>query len=240
MEQEVWSFSDYLLLIVSGVLVNNILLIRFLGNCPFLGVSKRMDTAVGMTFGVIFVLTCVGPITWFVEHYLLVPFDIVYLETLAFILTIAVFVQLVEFVIKKMSPALYRGLGIYLPLITTNCCILGTCFYNIRFKFGFIPTIIFSFASALGFGLALSPEGKILGVKVVKHAETPGIGTKATDSEEFLSQFKGKGLGSKIALTAAGGEIEAVSGATESSAAITEAVSKGMELFLKVKDQIKG
>ncbi|RLB08949.1 MAG: electron transporter RnfG [Deltaproteobacteria bacterium] len=88
--------------------------------------------------------------------------------------------------------------------------------------------------------LALSPEGKILGVKVVKHAETPGIGTKATDSEEFLSQFKGKGLGSKIALTAAGGEIEAVSGATESSAAITEAVSKGMELFLKVKDQIKG
>ena len=96
MEQHVWSFSDYILLVVSGVLVNNILLIRFLGNCPFLGVSKRMDTAVGMTFGVIFVLACVGPITWLVEHYLLIRFDIVYLETLAFILTIAVFVQLVE------------------------------------------------------------------------------------------------------------------------------------------------
>jgi len=155
MEQEVWTFSDYIMLVVSGVLVNNILLIRFLGNCPFLGVSKKMDTAVGMTFGVIFVLTCTGPITWFVEHYLLEKFDIVYLETLAFILTIAVFVQLVEMAIKKISPGLYRGLGIYLPLITTNCCILGTCFYNIRFKFGFIPTIVFSFASALGFGLAL-------------------------------------------------------------------------------------
>jgi len=153
--EQAWTFSDYLLLIVSAVLINNILLIRFLGNCPFLGVSKKMDTAVGMTFGVVFVLTCAGPLTWLTETYLLKPLHIVYLETLAFILVIAVFVQLTETIIKKVSPALYRALGVYLPLITTNCCILGTCFYNMRFKFGFLPTLIFSFASALGFGLAL-------------------------------------------------------------------------------------
>jgi len=155
MEQQVWTFSDYLLLIVSAVFINNILLIRFLGNCPFLGVSRKMDTAVGMTFGVIFVLTCSGPLTWLTETYLLKPFKIVYLETLAFILVIAVFVQLTEIVVKKVSPGLYRALGIFLPLITTNCAILGTCFYNMRFKFGFLPSLIFSFASACGFGLAL-------------------------------------------------------------------------------------
>ncbi len=155
MEQQVWTISDYLLLIVSAVLINNILLIRFLGNCPFLGVSKKMDTAVGMTFGVIFVLTCSGPLTWLTETYFLKSLNIVYIETGAFILVIATFVQLTEMVIRKVSPALYRSLGIYLPLITTNCAILGTCFYNMRFKFGFLPTLIFSFASATGFGLAL-------------------------------------------------------------------------------------
>lgn len=155
MEQQVWTLSDYLLLIVSAVLINNILLIRFLGNCPFLGVSKKMDTAVGMTFGVIFVLTCSGPLTWLTETYFLKPLNIVYIETGAFILVIATFVQLTEMVIRKVSPGLYRSLGIYLPLITTNCAILGTCFYNMRFKFGFLPTLIFSFASAAGFGLAL-------------------------------------------------------------------------------------
>jgi len=150
-----WAFSDYIMLVISAVLINNILLIRFLGNCPFLGVSKRMDTAVGMTFGVIFVLTCCGPLTWFVQKYRLEPLDIVYIQTLAFILVIAVFVQFVETVIKKVSLPLYRSLGIYLPLITTNCAIFGACILNIKENYNLLQTIIFSFASALGFGLAL-------------------------------------------------------------------------------------
>jgi len=152
---EAWAFSDYIMLVISAVLINNILLIRFLGNCPFLGVSKRMDTAVGMTFGVIFVLTCCGPLTWFVQKYRLEPLDIVYIQTLAFILVIAVFVQFVETVIKKVSLPLYRSLGIYLPLITTNCAIFGACILNIKENYNLLQTIIFSFASALGFGLAL-------------------------------------------------------------------------------------
>jgi len=152
---EVWTFSDYLLLIISAILVNNILLVRFLGNCPFLGVSKKMDTALGMAVAVIFVISCTGPITWFVQHHLLEKFDIVYLRTLAFILTIAVFVQLVEMVIKKVNPTLYRGMGIYLPLITTNCAVLGTCFLNIDLKYNLFQTLIFSFASATGWSLAL-------------------------------------------------------------------------------------
>ena len=153
--EEVWTLSDYLGLIVAAVLINNILLIRFLGNCPFLGVSKKMDTAVGMSFGVIFVLTCSGSLTWLTETYLLKPLGIVYMETLAFILVIAVFVQFVETVIKKVSPALYRALGIYLPLITTNCAIFGACIINMREKYDFLPALIFSFASGLGFSLAL-------------------------------------------------------------------------------------
>ncbi|HDD35198.1 MAG TPA: electron transport complex subunit RsxA [Candidatus Desulfofervidus auxilii] len=152
---EAWTFSDYLLLIVGAILVNNILLVRFLGNCPFLGVSKKMDTALGMAVAVIFVISCTGPITWFVQHHLLEKFDIVYLRTLAFILTIAVFVQLVEMVIKKVNPTLYRGMGIYLPLITTNCAVLGTCFLNIDLKYNLLQTLIFSFASATGWSLAL-------------------------------------------------------------------------------------
>ncbi|MDL1969369.1 MAG: electron transport complex subunit RsxA [Candidatus Desulfofervidaceae bacterium] len=155
MHNEVWTFSDYIMLVISAIFINNILLIRFLGNCPFLGTSKRMDTAVSMSLAVVFVLTCTGPITWFIQHYLLEKYDIVYIQTLAFILTIAVFVQLVEMVIKKISPPLYRALGIYLPLITTNCAVFGTCILNIREKFNLMQTIVFSFSSAVGFGLAL-------------------------------------------------------------------------------------
>lgn len=151
----IWTFSDYIMLVISAIFINNILLVRFLGNCPFLGVSKRMDTAVGMAVAVIFVITCTGPITWFIEHYLLEKYDIVYIETLAFILTIAVFVQFVEMIIRKVSPVLYRALGIYLPLITTNCAVLGTCFLNIRNKFSLMQTIVFSFSSAVGWSLAL-------------------------------------------------------------------------------------
>ncbi len=155
MHHEVWHFSDYVMLVVSAIFINNILLARFLGNCPFLGTSKRMDTAFSMACAVTFVLGCTGPITWLIEKYLLIPYDLLYLETLAFILTIAVFVQLVEMAIRKISQPLYRALGIYLPLITTNCAVLGTCFLNIKEKFNFIQTVVFSIASAMGFGLAL-------------------------------------------------------------------------------------
>jgi electron transport complex protein RnfA len=147
--------ADFLLLMVSAILVNNILLLRFLGNCPFLGVSRRMDTATGMGLAVIFVLTLAGMITWLVYHYLLVPLSIEYLRTIAFILVIATLVQFVEMVIQKTAPPLYEALGIYLPLITTNCAVLGVAIINIDERYDLITAIFFSFASACGFALAL-------------------------------------------------------------------------------------
>lgn len=148
-------FTDYLLLIISAILVNNILLTKFLGNCPFIGVSKRMDTATGMSMAVIFVMTVAGAVTWLVQYYMLEPLEIGYLQTIAFILVIAALVQLVEIVMQKTMPALYRALGIFLPLITTNCAVLGVAIINIDKKFGFFETIVFSFASAVGYSLAL-------------------------------------------------------------------------------------
>jgi electron transport complex protein RnfA len=147
--------AEFLLLMVSAILVNNILLLRFLGNCPFLGVSRRMDTATGMGLAVIFVLTLAGMITWLVYHYLLVPLSIEYLRTIAFILVIATLVQFVEMVIQKTAPPLYEALGIYLPLITTNCAVLGVAIINIDERYELITAIFFSFASACGFALAL-------------------------------------------------------------------------------------
>ncbi len=149
------SFGDYLLFIVSAILVNNILLAQFLGHCPFLGVSRRMDTATGMAMAVAFVMTMAGMITWLVQYYILVPFDIEYLQTIAFILVIAALVQLVEIVMAKSLPSLYRALGIFLPLITTNCAVLGVAILNINKEHDFLNTLIFSLASALGYGLAL-------------------------------------------------------------------------------------
>jgi len=149
------SFGDYLLFIVGAILVNNILLAKFLGNCPFLGVSRRMDTATGMSMAVIFVMTMAGMITWLVQYYILVPLDIEYLQTIAFILVIAALVQLVEIVMAKTLPALYRALGIFLPLITTNCAVLGVAIINIQDEYDFFDTLIFSFASAVGYSLAL-------------------------------------------------------------------------------------
>ncbi|MFH1090428.1 MAG: electron transport complex subunit RsxA [Pseudomonadota bacterium] len=149
------SFGDYLLLIIGAILVNNILLIQFLGNCPFLGVSRRMDTAVGMGMAVIFVITLAGAITWMVRMYILEPFDLEYLQTIAFILVIAFLVQLVEIVLHKSAPALYRALGIYLPLITTNCAVLGVALLNIQKEYAFLPAVIFSLASSMGYTLAL-------------------------------------------------------------------------------------
>ncbi|MDO9527976.1 MAG: RnfABCDGE type electron transport complex subunit A [Syntrophales bacterium] len=147
--------SDYLLMAVGAILVNNILLAQYLGCCPFVGVSKQMDTAVGMTGGVVFVLTLAGLITWAIDVYLLRYFDLVYLRTIVFILVIASLVQFVETFLRKMIPPLYKGLGIFLPLITTNCAIFGVCIINVRKDFNFMETLVFSITSALGFGLAL-------------------------------------------------------------------------------------
>ncbi|MBD3336790.1 MAG: RnfABCDGE type electron transport complex subunit A [Candidatus Eisenbacteria bacterium] len=140
---------------ISAILVKNILLAQFLGNCPFLGVSQKMGTAAGMGMAVIFVMTLAGAITWVVQWYLLVPYELEYLRTIAFILVIASLVQLVEIILQFSAPALYNALGIFLPLITTNCAVLGVAIINIQRDFDFIPTLVFSFASALGFALAL-------------------------------------------------------------------------------------
>jgi len=147
--------AHYILLIISAVLVNNIILARFLGTCPFLGVSRKIDTAVGMSMAVIFVLTLAGVITWLVYTFILVPLHIDYLQTIAFILIIAALVQFVEMVVQKTSPLLYQALGIYLPLITTNCAVLGVAIINIQEEYSFLETLIFSFGSSVGFGLAL-------------------------------------------------------------------------------------
>ena len=146
---------DYFLLIIGAIFVNNILLARYLGNCPFLGVSKSMDTAVGMGMAVIFVTTMAGVITWVVQVYLLVPFELDYLQTLAFILVIAALVQVVEMFLQKSIPALYRALGIFLPLITTNCAVLGIAIINIQAEFSFMQTLVYSFFAAAGYAFAL-------------------------------------------------------------------------------------
>mgnify|MGYP001817475640 FL=1 len=147
--------GDYLLLIVSAILVSNIVLARYLGNCPFLGVSQKMDTAVGMGMAVIFVVTLAGMITWVVQYAILNPLGLEYLRTIAFILVIASLVQLGEMFLQKSIPALYKALGIFLPLITTNCAVLGIAIINIQEEFNFMQTVVFSFASAVGFSLAM-------------------------------------------------------------------------------------
>ena len=147
--------AEYALLIISAIFVNNVVFSRFLGLCPYFGVSKKIDTAMGMGMAVTFVLTLAGSITYIVQVYVLEPLQIQYLQTIAFILVIASLVQLVEIVMKKIAPPLYQALGIFLPLITTNCAILGVSILAVQGKFNFMETVVFSFASALGFGLAL-------------------------------------------------------------------------------------
>ena len=146
---------DFIILIISALLINNILLIQFLGNCPFLGTSKRMDTAVGMGFAVIFVTTIACIVTFWVQHKILNPFGLAYLQTLAFILVIASLVQLVEMFLRKFVKPLYTALGIFLPLITTNCAVMGTALIIIRVDCTFIECIVVAIASASGFTLAL-------------------------------------------------------------------------------------
>ncbi len=144
-----------LLIIISAVLVNNYVLLRFLGLCPFLGVSRRVKTAAGMSGAVVFVMTMASVVTWVVYRFVLTPFNLVYLQTVTFILVIASLVQLVELALQKLSPALYKALGIYLPLITTNCAVLGVAVLNIQKEYTLLETAVFGFGAALGFGLAM-------------------------------------------------------------------------------------
>jgi len=146
---------EYILLIVSAVLVNNFVLTRFLGICPFLGVSKSLPTALGMGGAVIFVITCASGVTWTIQEYILTRLHAEFLQTIAFILIIATFVQFVELVLKKFSPPLHRSLGIYLPLITTNCAVLGVTVLSIQKQYSFLLSVTFGFGAALGFALAL-------------------------------------------------------------------------------------
>jgi len=147
--------KDFMLIIVAAVFVNNILLIQYLGNCPFLGTSKKMDTAMGMAMAVTFVLVLAGIATWLVYYKLLIPYNLEYLRTITFILVIAALVQFVEMFLKKSLPPLYKALGVYLPLITTNCAVLGVCFLNIDKELDLMKSTLYSFAYPVGFGLAL-------------------------------------------------------------------------------------
>jgi len=145
----------YVLLIIGAVLVNNFVLSRFLGICPLLGVSKRIPTALGMSGAVIFVMTLASAITWGIEQYILIPFRIEYMRIIIFILVIAAFVQTLDIVMKKTLPRLHATLGIFLPLITTNCAVLGVAILNVQLRYNFIEATLFGFAAALGFALAL-------------------------------------------------------------------------------------
>jgi electron transport complex protein RnfA len=147
--------GDYVLLAISCILINNILLAQFLGNCPFLGTSKKMETAVGMAMAVVFVLVMAGVITWMLNTFVLVTLGLEYLRTIVFILVIASLVQFVEMFLKKSIPALYAGLGIFLPLITTNCAVMGACLINVNEEYNFMQALVASFSYAVGFGLAL-------------------------------------------------------------------------------------
>ena len=146
---------EYLLIFISAIFVNNIVLSQFLGICPFLGVSKKIDTAIGMGGAIAFVLTLATIITWLVQKFVLDPFGLQYLQTLAFILVIAALVQMVEIILKKVSPALYQALGIFLPLITTNCAVLGVAILVIQKDFNLLESVVYAFSTALGFALAL-------------------------------------------------------------------------------------
>ncbi len=147
-------FVNLVLLSLSTILANNYVLVKFLGICPFLGVSKKVGTAVGMSVAVTFVMTVASAVTFFVQK-LLVAFGIEYMQTVAFILVIAVLVQVVEMAIQKFSPALYGALGIYLPLITTNCAVLGVALLNVQEGYDFVYTLVYSFSAGLSFMLAI-------------------------------------------------------------------------------------
>lgn len=147
--------TDYLLILVSTVLVNNFVLVKFLGLCPFMGVSKKLETATGMAMATTFVLTLSSASSYLVNEYLLAPFGLEYLRTISFILVIAAVVQFTEMVVHKTSPLLYQVLGIFLPLITTNCAVLGVALLNVQESHGFLESAVYGFGAAVGFSLVM-------------------------------------------------------------------------------------
>ncbi len=147
--------TDYILILVSTILVNNFVLVQFLGLCPFMGVSNKLETAIGMSLATTFVLTLSSVCSYLSFEYLLRPLELEYLQTITFILVIAVVVQFTEMVVRKTSPLLYRVLGIFLPLITTNCAVLGVALLNIKKQNGFVESIMYGFGAAVGFSLVL-------------------------------------------------------------------------------------
>ncbi|MEW6260079.1 MAG: electron transport complex subunit RsxA [Thermodesulfobacteriota bacterium] len=189
--------SDIFVMLISFILVNNILLMQYLGNCPFLGTSKKMETATGMAMAVVFVLVLAGVITWLTEAFVLKPLNLQYLRTMSFIVVIASLVQFVEMFLKKSIPALYAGLGIYLPLITTNCAVLGVCLINIKEDYNFFQTIISSLGYSMGFGFALilfaGVRERILLARVPKPLQDTSIGL-VTAGLLSLSFFAFKGM----------------------------------------------
>lgn len=173
--------SELLIISVGAILINNFVLVQFLGICPFLGVSKKVETASGMGFAVVFVMLCASALTWVVQQYLLIPFNLEYMQTIAFILVIAVLVQFVEMFLQKSIPSLYNSLGVYLPLITTNCAVLGVALQNIS-KFGgtemsFLKSVVYGGSAGLGFTLSI-----VLFAGVRERLET-------ADIPEFLKEM---------------------------------------------------
>lgn len=146
---------EYIIIVISAILVSNIVLAQFLGICPFLGVSTKVSTAVGMSAAVVFVITLATMVTWLVNKYVLVPLEITFLQTISFILIIAFLVQMVEIILKKISPPLYQALGIYLPLITTNCAVLGVALLVQAKNYNLLQSVVFGASIAIGFGFAM-------------------------------------------------------------------------------------
>lgn len=146
---------EYILIFIAAVFVNNIVLAQFLGICPFLGVSKKIDTAIGMGAAVTFVLTISTIVTFLVQKYILDSFGLGFMQTITFILIIAALVQMVEIILKKVSPSLYQALGVFLPLITTNCCILGVAILVIQKDYNLLQAVVYSISTAIGFALAM-------------------------------------------------------------------------------------
>ena len=145
---------SYFAIIIGAILVNNVVLAQFLGICPFLGVSSKVETSMGMGAAVTFVMALAALVAWLIQTYVLVPLDIVYMQTIVFILVIAALVQMVEIILKKVSPSLYQALGIFLPLITTNCAVLGVAILMIQKEFNLLQSVTYSVATAIGFALA--------------------------------------------------------------------------------------
>lgn len=147
--------THYIIIFIAAVFVNNVVLSQFLGICPFLGVSKKVDTSIGMGAAVAFVLSIATVVTFLIQRFVLEPFGIVYMQTISFILVIAALVQMVEIILKKISPSLYQALGVFLPLITTNCCVLGVAILVIQKEFSLLESVVYALSTAVGFMLAM-------------------------------------------------------------------------------------